>query len=70
MKKTRLDKKTRIKLKALALLESPYNFSGSQSWIRGFSIHGGKSKSSTMEAIKNSYENRVIALIDKNIASQ
>ena len=51
MKKTRLDKKTRLKLKALALLESPYNFSGSQSWVRGFSIHGAKSKSSTMEAI-------------------
>jgi hypothetical protein len=70
MKKTRLDKKTRLKLKALALLESPYVFSSSQSWVRGFSIHGGKSKSSTMEAIKNGYENKVIALIDKNIASQ
>jgi len=70
MKKTRLDKKTRLKLKALSLLESPYNFSGSQSWVRGFSIHGGKSKSSTMEAIKNSYENKMIALIDKNIAYQ
>ena len=71
MKKTRLDKETRLKLKALALLESPYNFSGSQSWVRGFSIHGGKSKSSMMSAKQNAYELKLANFVDKrNIANQ
>ena len=54
----------------MALLESPYNFSGSQSWVRGFSLHGAKSKSSMMSAKQNAYELKLANFVDKNIANQ